>query len=178
MFVIATNWCCPCKRTSHTIPHHTNPPTPSLPPHTDIDVYAPAAGESTLLITPLSNLHTRLTTLLQEWEDNPLLLQLVAIVQRLGAMGPDTPLKVLMTGLELLITRAQVWWAWCWCMVGVVLVYGGRVWYNKVHQRVVGFVQSGFVCTHTHTHTANKQPHTHENTHYRCGKREQQSTSA
>lgn len=57
----------------------------------------------------LAALQSRVSALLEEWDDNPLLLQLRAIAARLQDMGSGTQLKVLMTGLELLLARAQVW---------------------------------------------------------------------
>ena len=83
-------------------------PTPAKP-CTDVDVYAAAGGEATLLAPALAALQLRVDTLLEEWDDNPLLLQLGAIAIRLHGMGSATQLKVLMTGLELLLARAQVW---------------------------------------------------------------------
>lgn len=50
----------------------------------------------------------RLRDLLAQFPDHPLLQQLRTIVQRLLSMQLSSPLKAALTGLELLLSRAQV----------------------------------------------------------------------
>jgi hypothetical protein len=51
----------------------------------------------------------RLVTLLAEFPEHPVLAQLMAIASRcLGLPAATTPLKIALTGLELLLARAQV----------------------------------------------------------------------
>jgi midasin len=73
------------------------------------DMQQPVVAEASLMQQPLSDLAQRLTHLLEEWPDHPLLLQLSAIVARLLLLPLTVPLKQALTGLELLLARAQVW---------------------------------------------------------------------
>ncbi len=51
----------------------------------------------------------RLVALLHEFPEHPVLAQLLAITSRcLGLPAASTPLKTALTGLELLLARAQV----------------------------------------------------------------------
>lgn len=63
----------------------------------------------------------RLRDLLAQFPDHPLLQQLRTIVQRLLSMQLSSPLKAALTGLELLLSRAQV-------------RLGGRKVYDSSHQ--------------------------------------------
>lgn len=59
--------------------------------------------------SPVAGMRARLAGLLAEWPEHPVLLQLDALCARLLGMPADTPVKVLMTGVELALARAQVW---------------------------------------------------------------------
>lgn len=60
------------------------------------------------MCAPSPRLQTRLGELLEEWPDHPVLAQLSAIAGRVLGMPASAPLKQLLTGLELLLARAQV----------------------------------------------------------------------
>ncbi|KAK9820997.1 hypothetical protein WJX81_006213, partial [Elliptochloris bilobata] len=74
-----------------------------------LDMQAPAPAEAALLQAPLAALRARLAALLVDWPGHPVLSQLDAIVERLLALPATTPLKAALTGLELLLLRAQLW---------------------------------------------------------------------
>jgi midasin len=74
-----------------------------------LDMQQPFPEEAFLMQQPLSDMSRRLIQLLEEWPEHPLLLQLLAIVQRLLGLPLTVPLKQALTGLELLLARAQVW---------------------------------------------------------------------
>jgi len=76
---------------------------------TDAVINAPRPEEAVLVQTPLQSLRVRINTLLEEWPDHPVLMQLDAIAIRIFSMPVNSPLKMLLTGLELLLARAQVW---------------------------------------------------------------------
>jgi len=58
---------------------------------------------------PTRAMSRRLITLLAEFPEHPVLAQLMAIASRcLGLPAATTPLKTALTGLELLLARAQV----------------------------------------------------------------------
>lgn len=73
-----------------------------------LDMQQPAMEEVPLMLGPVSAVALRLNTLLEEWPDHPLLQQLLAICQRLSGLPLTSPLKQALTGLELLLARAQV----------------------------------------------------------------------
>jgi hypothetical protein len=92
----------------------------------DIEVYDPAAdaaadalgadlneggcaGEMHLVVAPVAAVRKRLQTLLDEWPGHPLLEQLAEICERVLALPLLSPLKQALTGLELLLARAQTW---------------------------------------------------------------------
>ena len=54
-----------------------------------IDIQQPCMSELKLLVLPVTQLQTRLKELLDEWPENPLLDQLVAICDRLLGMLPE-----------------------------------------------------------------------------------------
>ena len=62
----------------------------------------------TMLQEPVQMLLHRLTELLQDWPGNPLLTELVALCRRVLSLPLTCTLKAAMTGLELLVSRAQV----------------------------------------------------------------------
>jgi midasin len=74
-----------------------------------LDMQQPFPEEAALMQAPLSALSQRLHVLLEEWPEHPLLQQLLGIVDRLLGLPLTTPLKAALTGLELLLARAQVW---------------------------------------------------------------------
>ena len=60
------------------------------------------------LQAPVSDVDTRLRALLSDYPDHPVLMQLAAIAARCLALPATAPLKTALTGLELLLARAQV----------------------------------------------------------------------
>jgi midasin len=79
------------------------------PQKQQLDMQQPFPEEAFLMQQPLSGMSHRLIQLLEEWPEHPLLLQLLAIVERLLGLPLSVPLKQALTGLELLLARAQVW---------------------------------------------------------------------
>ena len=67
------------------------------------------AGEMYLVVAPVAAVRRRLTALLEEWPEHPLLEQLAEICDRVLALPLLSPLKQALTGLELLLARAQTW---------------------------------------------------------------------
>ena len=78
-----------------------------------IDMQGPCVAEAVLVQQPVLALRRRLLELLEQWPEHPILLQLAAIVDRLLSLPVTSPLKAVLTGLELLLTRAQVRWGCC-----------------------------------------------------------------
>ncbi|EFJ44763.1 hypothetical protein VOLCADRAFT_121252, partial [Volvox carteri f. nagariensis] len=74
-----------------------------------VDIQKPCVEEISLLQEPVSALESRLRGLLEEYPDHPLLVQLRAIALRVLSMQLQSPLKAALTGLELLLSRAQLW---------------------------------------------------------------------
>ena len=62
-----------------------------------------------LVVAPVAAVRRRLTALLEEWPEHPLLEQLAEICDRVLALPLLSPLKQALTGLELLLARAQTW---------------------------------------------------------------------
>ncbi|KAK9833665.1 hypothetical protein WJX74_002204 [Apatococcus lobatus] len=83
--------------------------TPSPSSAGEANVQEPQLAEMGLLEDPVNDMQSRVGYLLAEWPDNPLLLQLKAICQRLLELPVSLPLKTAMTGLELLLARAHLW---------------------------------------------------------------------
>lgn len=73
-----------------------------------MDMQAACIEEAVLVQRPLLAVQSRLSELLEEWPDHPVLAQLSAIVARVLGMPVTCPLKQLLTGVELLLARAQV----------------------------------------------------------------------
>ena len=67
------------------------------------------AGEMHLVVAPVSATRERIARLLEEWPEHPLLSQLAEICDRVLALPLLSPLKQALTGLELLLARAQTW---------------------------------------------------------------------
>ena len=66
-------------------------------------------GEMALLVPPVATIRRRLTKLLEEWPEHPLLTQLTQICDRMLALPLLGPVKSGLTGIELLLARAQIW---------------------------------------------------------------------
>lgn len=77
-------------------------------PAVDIDIYAPCVAELALLHEPVGAVSRRVASLLADYPDHPVLQQLAAIATRLLGLSLHTPIKTALTGLELLLARAQV----------------------------------------------------------------------
>ena len=67
------------------------------------------AGETSLVVAPVEATRAKILTLLDEWPDHPLLAQLLEICDRVLALPLMGPVKQALTGLELLLARAQTW---------------------------------------------------------------------
>eukprot|EP00798_Chlamydomonas_sp_ICE-L_P024875 gene24875-10536_t len=76
---------------------------------TAIDVQVSCVEEVSLLQAPVTAVEIRLRELLEEFPTHPLLEQLLAICTRCLELPLTTPLKTALTGLELLLARAQLW---------------------------------------------------------------------
>lgn len=70
---------------------------------------APCIEEAALIQGPVLDLRRRLVQLLAEWPDHPVLLQLAGICDRLLSLPVNCTLKTALTGVELLLARAQLW---------------------------------------------------------------------
>lgn len=73
------------------------------------NIQRPCPEEALLVREPLQAMETRLLQLLQEWPEHVLLTQLLQICRRITSLGVHDPLKRIMTGIELLLSRAQQW---------------------------------------------------------------------
>ncbi|KAL4440107.1 hypothetical protein ABPG75_003108 [Micractinium tetrahymenae] len=74
-----------------------------------VDMQAPCVEEAVLVQAPVLALRGRLQELLEEWPDHPGLLQLSAVIDRLLGMPVTAPLKAMLTGVELLLAKGQLW---------------------------------------------------------------------
>jgi len=66
-------------------------------------------GEMALIVPPVAAARRRLTALLEEWPEHPLLTQLAEICDRMLGLPLLGPVKSGLTGIELLLARAQIW---------------------------------------------------------------------
>lgn len=66
-------------------------------------------GEMALIVPTVAAARRRLTHLLEEWPEHPLLTQLAQICDRMLALPLLGPIKAGLTGIELLLARAQIW---------------------------------------------------------------------
>lgn len=84
-----------------------------------VDMQAPAVSEVVLMLEPVRAVAARLEALLEEWPEHPILVQLAGICAHILALPMASPLKAALTGLELLLSRAQVGagsaYAWVCC---------------------------------------------------------------
>eukprot|EP00850_Spirogloea_muscicola_P002909 SM000011S19087 [mRNA] locus=s11:783175:828718:+ [translate_table: standard] len=67
------------------------------------------AAELSLILKPLAALLQRVGSLLDEWPEHPILMQLVAISERVLGLPSNAPLMKALVGLELLVEKAQLW---------------------------------------------------------------------
>ena len=74
-----------------------------------VDVQKACVEEAVLVQEPLLGFKARLAALLVEWPDHPVLLQLDAITDRILSFALDSPLKQIITGVELLLARSRIW---------------------------------------------------------------------
>ncbi|KAL0049173.1 hypothetical protein WJX82_008148 [Trebouxia sp. C0006] len=84
-------------------------PTPVAGQGDAVDIQKACVEEAALLAGPVCGLKARMEQLLLEWPEHPVLVQLSAICDRLTGLSVQSPLKAALTGLELLLARAQVW---------------------------------------------------------------------
>ncbi|KAL0028971.1 hypothetical protein WJX77_009058 [Trebouxia sp. C0004] len=84
-------------------------PTPVAGQGDAVNIQQACVEEAALLAGPVCSLKARLEQLLVEWPEHPVLVQLSAICDRLTGLSVQSPLKAALTGLELLLARAQVW---------------------------------------------------------------------
>ncbi|GJP54985.1 hypothetical protein CLOM_g13979 [Closterium sp. NIES-68] len=82
-------------------------------------------SELALMLPPLQALLQRLQQLLEEWPDNPLLTTLVQIAARLLALPHTTPPLKALVGMELLLTKAQIWQEHAAARVSIAPELGG-----------------------------------------------------
>lgn len=75
----------------------------------DLDIWVENPSEARLLTDVLGPLKKRVADLLAEWPDHPVLSQINAIITRLLSMSMRSPLKGLLTGIEILLSKAQLW---------------------------------------------------------------------
>ena len=66
-------------------------------------------GEMALIVPPVAAARRRLTQLLDEWPEHPLLTQLAELCDRMLSLPLLGPVKAGLTGIELLLARAQIW---------------------------------------------------------------------
>lgn len=74
-----------------------------------IDMYTSNPSQAKALYDPLYLLLQKIDTLLEEWPENPILEQLKAIINRIFELPTSSPLKAFSTGIELLLSKAQLW---------------------------------------------------------------------
>eukprot|EP00850_Spirogloea_muscicola_P001971 SM000007S20931 [mRNA] locus=s7:964636:998915:+ [translate_table: standard] len=67
------------------------------------------AAELSLILKPLAALLKRVGSLLDDWPEHPILMQLVAISERVLGLPSNAPLMKALVGLELLVEKAQLW---------------------------------------------------------------------
>jgi midasin len=78
------------------------------------------------MLEPVKAVQARLDALLAEWPDHPLLTQLAGICARVLSLPLAAPLKQALTGVELLLARAQAGRPWgCWEPGGAQGLGGG-----------------------------------------------------
>lgn len=106
---------------------------------------------------PVRAMSRRLVTLLAEFPEHPVLSQLMAICSRcLGLPAASMPLKTALTGLELLLARAQVCVYACVCLCvfvcALLLCHDAREREDDAHSLTTHTQTNSHKLTHTHTH--------------------------
>ncbi len=72
-------------------------------------VHSSNVQEASRLLMPLETLLAKVNNLLQEWPENPILEQLAGTGNKILELSLGTPLKAFLTGVELILNRAQIW---------------------------------------------------------------------
>ena len=72
---------------------------------------SPHVVEARSLAAVLPPFMVRISELLQEWPEHPILLQIAAVIDRLLSFTLDSPLAKLLTGLDMVLAKAHAWQA-------------------------------------------------------------------
>lgn len=73
------------------------------------DIYSPNIQEVSRLRVPIENILERVGHFLLEWPDHPVLEQLSKIGNKILDLSLNSSLKIFLTGVELMLSRAQLW---------------------------------------------------------------------
>jgi len=57
----------------------------------------------------LRSMRSRVNELLADWEDHPTLVEVITVIDRISAFPVTSPVMRYVTGLEVLVHKAQVW---------------------------------------------------------------------
>ncbi|KAJ9076840.1 AAA ATPase midasin [Entomophthora muscae] len=96
----------------------TNPLRSSARTQTLIDVvpynfyHSPNTGEAQKILPVLSHLQSKVEALLEQWPEHAVLAELLVISKRIAQFSCQSPLMKLLTGLEMLLRKAQDWEAY------------------------------------------------------------------
>ncbi|KAI0223469.1 AAA ATPase midasin [Massospora cicadina] len=74
--------------------------------------HSPNTGEAQKLVPLLSQLQQRVAELLEQWPEHAVLAELQMTLQRIAQFSGESPLVKLLTGLEMLLRKAQDWEAY------------------------------------------------------------------
>ena len=78
--------------------------------HPRYDIYKdPNPPEMALMLEPLGRFLERVGGLLAEWPEHPILLQFLKIAKALVGISLEAPIMKALTGVELLLSKAQLW---------------------------------------------------------------------
>ena len=69
----------------------------------------PNPPEMALMLEPLRQFLERVSGLLAEWPDHPILVQFSSIAKAIVGVSLETPIMKALTGIELLLSKAQLW---------------------------------------------------------------------
>lgn len=69
----------------------------------------PNPPEMALMLEPLRQFLERVSGLLVEWPDHPILIQFLTIAKALVGISVEAPIMKALTGVELLLSKAQIW---------------------------------------------------------------------
>ena len=72
-------------------------------------VHSPNILEASRLQKPLETILSKINALLDEWPEHPILEQLSKIGHKILNLPLASPLKAFLTGIELMLNRAQIW---------------------------------------------------------------------